>query len=95
MIWSDHGTDFVGAIQELKEVVEFLNQQKVQGIVSEFCSSQKNHEGIHLDQAPSHFVSLWEVVVKSMMTHLKTCFTDVELNYEEFITVLAQIEACL
>ena len=27
-IWSDHGTNFVGANREIKELVQFLNEQK-------------------------------------------------------------------
>ena len=40
LIWSDHGTNFVGADRELKEFVEFLQHQKTQGVISEFCSTQ-------------------------------------------------------
>ena len=40
-IWSDHGTNFVGANGEIKEFVKFLNEQKNIKRVSEFCSSQK------------------------------------------------------
>lgn len=40
-IWSDHGTNFAGANRELKELVEFLSEQKNTKKVSEFCSSQK------------------------------------------------------
>ena len=31
LLWSDHGTNFVGASRELREFVEFLEQQKSQG----------------------------------------------------------------
>ena len=38
--WSDHGTNFVGAASEIKELVKFLESQKAQGEISLFCSVQ-------------------------------------------------------
>ena len=34
MIWSDHGTNFVGADRELQELVEFLELQKTNADIS-------------------------------------------------------------
>ena len=39
-IWSDNGTNFVGAAREPKELFEFLGNLRTQRIISEFCSSQ-------------------------------------------------------
>ena len=39
-IWSDHGTNFIGANHELKELNTLLNHQVTQGAISEFCSTQ-------------------------------------------------------
>ena len=35
-IWSDKGTNFVGANHQLKELYDFLAQQKTEGIIAEF-----------------------------------------------------------
>ena len=40
LIWSDHGTNFIGAQKDLKQLAEFLESQRVQNIVSRFCTSQ-------------------------------------------------------
>ena len=40
LIRSDHGTNFVGAVGELKEFVVFFQNQKAQGHISEFCTAQ-------------------------------------------------------
>ena len=40
LIWSDHGSNFVGAIRELKVMFDFLKLQTTQGVISDFCSSQ-------------------------------------------------------
>ena len=39
-IWSDHGTNFVGAAREIKEFIEYLEHQKTQDAISKFCSAQ-------------------------------------------------------
>ena len=41
LVWSDHGSNFVGAQKELKEIVEFLEHQKTQNALSQYCTSQR------------------------------------------------------
>ena len=94
LIWSDHGSNFVGAARELKELVKFLEQQKTQRVISEFCTTQRIQWKFIPERAP-HFGGLWEAAVKSMKTHLRRIVGDVKLTFEEFSTVLSQIEACL
>lgn len=40
LIWSDHGSNFIGASRQLCELTEFLQQQKASEEISNFCSSQ-------------------------------------------------------
>jgi hypothetical protein len=94
LIWSDHGSNFIGANRELREMVKFLKQQKTEAVISEFCSAQNIVWKFTPEQAP-HFGGLWEAAVKSMKRHLKRIISDVKLTFEEMSTVLAQIEACL
>lgn len=44
LVWSDHGTNFIGADREIKELFKFLEQQRTQATVSDFCSY---HMAIH------------------------------------------------
>ena len=92
LIWSDHGTNFIGADQELKEFLELLQFQKTQGIISEFCSTQG---GNFIPEHALHFGGLWEAAVKSMKAHQKRVVATVKLTFEELTTVLTQVEACL
>ena len=90
-IWSDHGTNFVGAARVLKELEE---HQKTQGVISQFCSTQAISWKFILERTPN-FGGLWESAVKSMKTHLRRVISDVKLAFEEFTTILAQVEAVL
>ncbi len=67
---SDLGTNFVGADRELKEFYDFIQLQKTQKTVSEFCSL--NHiQWKYIPERAPHFGGLWESAVKSVKFHLK------------------------
>ena len=91
LIWSDHGTNFVGAVRELRQ---FFQSQKTQGLISEFCAMQSITWKFIPERAP-HFGGLWEAAVKSMKAHLKRVIGETKLTFEEFTTILTQVEACL
>ena len=37
LIWGDHGSNFVGAARELRELVQFLELQKTQNLIQNFA----------------------------------------------------------
>ncbi len=94
LIWSDNGTNFVGANRQLKEFYDFLAQQKTDGVISEFCTA-KNVEWHFIQEHGPNFGGLWEAAVKSAKTHLKRIMGFIKFTFEELTTVLAQVEACL
>ena len=94
LLWSDHGTNIVGAVRELKEFITFFQSQKTQGVISEFCAMQ-NITWKFIPERTPHFGGLWESAVKAMKSRLKRVIGETKLTFEEFATVLAQIEACL
>ena len=94
LIWSDHGTNFVSANRELKDLCEFLAHQKTHGAISEFCATRSIKWKFIPEHGP-HFGGLWEAAVKSTKKHLRSVVGSVTLTYEELSTVLAQVEACL
>ena len=94
LLWSDNGSNFVGAKRELKNLYSFLKQQQTDTTVSAFCSSQHISWKFIPEHAP-HFGGLWEAAVKSMKRHVKRIISDVKLTFEEFTTLLNQVEACM
>jgi hypothetical protein len=94
LIWSDHGTNFVGAKRELKELYQFLQQRTPSETLTDFCSP-KGIEWRLIPEHGPHFGGLWEAAVKSAKKHLRRTIGDSKLTFEELTTVFAQIEACL
>ena len=94
LMWSDHGTNFIGSNREIKELIDELKTQRTQTVISEFRSL--NHiEWKFIPEHSPHFGGLWEAAVKSFKIHLKRVIGEVKLTFEEMYTVLTQIEACL
>ncbi len=82
LLWSDHGTNFVGAKRILKELYEFMQQGNTNEAISNFCSTQGITWGFIPEHAP-HFGGLWESTVKSLKTHLRRIVGSSRLNFEE------------
>ena len=94
LIWSDNGTNFVGADREIKELYHFLEKDDTQQSISRFLTDQKIEWKFNPPSSP-HFGGLWEAAVKSTKRHLKTVTRNMKLTFEEAVTILSQIEACL
>ena len=94
LIWSDHGSNFVGAKNELKQLQDFLTDRVTQGAIVDFCSSH-NIQWKFIPEKSPHFGGIWESAVKGVKAHLKRTVSPVKLTFEEISTVLTQIEACL
>ena len=89
-VWSDHGTNFVGADREIKELVRFLEDKRTQGDISEFCSTQNIDWKFIPERAP-HFGGLWEAAVKSMKFHLKRVVANTKFTFEEYYSHTSRI----
>jgi hypothetical protein len=94
LIWSDHGTNFIGADRDIKDIYKFIEDRNNQGVISDFCGRQMIEWRFIPERAP-HFGGLWESAVKSMKKHLRRITADVKFTFEEMTTILCQIEACL
>ncbi|XP_026464750.1 uncharacterized protein LOC113376024 [Ctenocephalides felis] len=93
-IFSDNGTNFVGANSELNELSKFLQNKSIKSTITNNLSI----ESISWHYIPAnspHFGGLWEAGIKSCKAHLKRVLGNACLTFEEFYTVLTQIEAIL
>ncbi|XP_025836570.1 uncharacterized protein LOC112906526 [Agrilus planipennis] len=93
-IYSDNGLSFVGANSELNEFYKMLNNPSNSAIINNIM----NKSGITWHFIPPrspHFGGLWEAGVKSVKNHLKRVVGNTKLTFEEFYTLLTQIEAVL
>lgn len=90
-IYSDCGTNFVGADRQLTDFLQWTKETK--GIADELAT-QGVHWHFNPPSAP-HFGGLWEAGVKSMKYHLNRIVGNHTLNFEEFMTVLKKVEAIL
>lgn len=92
-IYSDNGTNFVGASKELKDMVAVEKSTMAKEIADSLAGNGTSWHFIP-PRAPN-FGGLWESGIKSTKYHIKRVIGDSTLTYEEMSTLLAQIEACL
>ncbi|GBN62633.1 hypothetical protein AVEN_19041-1, partial [Araneus ventricosus] len=90
-IYSDCGTNFIAADRELRRVVASLRKDEP---VNKFFMEESIGWKFNPPAAP-HFGGLWEAAIKSAKLHLKRTIGKQILTYEEFLTLIIQIEACL
>ncbi|XP_029162898.1 uncharacterized protein LOC114934378 [Nylanderia fulva] len=90
-MYSDNSTNFVGAERELTAAFcaairdpDFLNRTASDRITWHF-----------MPPSAPHFGGLWEAGVRSVKHHLRRVIGAHTLTFEEFSTVLCNVEACL
>ncbi|XP_062704539.1 uncharacterized protein LOC134286864 [Aedes albopictus] len=91
---SDNGSNFRGAKSELNELYKLFRSQYALHEIEGFCLSKEIAWSFIPPEAPN-FGGLWEAAVKSAKYHLKRTLKDTHLTFEEYITVLTQVEAIL
>lgn len=92
-MWSDNGTNFVGARNSFNEMHQLL-RNKYSDIHDQFYLPQHMSWKFIPPSAP-HMGGLWEAGVKSCKFHLKRIMGNSLFTFEELTTVLVQVEACL
>lgn len=91
-VYSDNGSNFLGACRQLQELYRFLSA-KGDDIAENLVSERINWHFIPC-RAPN-FGGLWEAGIKSVKFHLKRVVGEFILTFEDFYTVLTQIESIL
>lgn len=91
-IYSDNGSNYLGANNEINAIYNFLKD-----------NSDVISQGLLFDKVKWHFIpsnsptfgGLWEAGIKSIKSHLKRVLGNRSLTFEEFSTLLTQIEGIL
>lgn len=93
-IMSDNGTNFVGANNHLKELREFFKNKHFSTEIRNYLS-QNEIEFQFIPPRSPHWGGIWESAIKSAKHHMKRIIGNARLTFEEFYTILTQIEAIL
>ena len=91
---SDHGSNFIGARHELKELYDFLSLPTTDSAISD-CLLAHKITWHHIPERAPHFGGIWEAVVKSAKHHMRRIVGPIKLSFEEMTTTTCGIEACL
>ena len=90
-IWSDRGTNFIGANRELKELKEPITEWNEEKINRQL--QQKGIKCVLQPPASPHMSGVWERLVQTTKKHLKNVVGDGLLNDLELRTLLAEFES--
>ncbi|XP_041673979.1 uncharacterized protein LOC121529938 [Drosophila eugracilis] len=93
LLYSDNGTNFVGADNLMKKFYGKLHEDYDQLIAYKLASLRTTWH-FNPPQSPN-FGGLWEAKVMLGNHHLKRVIADRRLTYEEWATVLISVEECL
>lgn len=93
-VFSDNGTNFVGANAELHELYQLLRDSNLNEKLHEICDIDKI-EWTFMPAGSPHFGGIYEAAVKSAKFHLRRIIGSSSLTYEELNTLFKQVEAVL
>ncbi|XP_036346940.1 uncharacterized protein LOC118756280, partial [Rhagoletis pomonella] len=88
---SDNGTNFVGAEKVLRNKYE---QCMADDALQSFFADSNIEWHFNPPTAP-HMGGYWETGIKRIKYHLKRVLGDTFLSYEDFSTLLTEVEACV
>ncbi|XP_062703976.1 uncharacterized protein LOC134286381 [Aedes albopictus] len=93
-IYSDNGTNFVGARNQIRELFDLLKEKTHRETVAKECVNEGIYWHFNPPSAP-HFGGLWEAAVRSAKFHLLRVVGSNPVHQEDFVTLLTQVEACM
>ncbi|KAL0901167.1 hypothetical protein ABMA27_006479 [Loxostege sticticalis] len=93
-LYSDNGTNFVGAKAQLDDIFKILIDSEFQSALKQELSARRIEWKMIPPRSP-HFGGIWEGNIKNLKTHLHRVIGNQLLTYEELLTVLVQIECIM
>lgn len=92
-IYSDNGTNFVGAANSLHEIYELFKNSDLSKDIDRYCT-QRDIEWVNIPARSPHVGGLWESCVRSVKRHMYKV-NEGTMTFEEMCTLMTQIEAVL
>ncbi|XP_066596282.1 uncharacterized protein [Prorops nasuta] len=93
-IFSDNGTNFIGANNELHELYQLLQTNKSRELIHNFSIVKNIHWHFSIPLSPHHG-GIWEAAVKNFKHHFKRIVGNQLYSFEDFNTLTIEIEAIL
>ncbi|GFU75555.1 integrase catalytic domain-containing protein [Trichonephila clavipes] len=93
-IYSDNGTNFVGARRKLDEIRKLWLSLPTNEAISYYLS-KSSIDWHFIPPSSPHFGGIWESGIRSVKFHLKRVLGETILTFEELTTLLTQIEGLL
>ena len=91
-VTSDNGTDFVGAVNELSELVSKIDPDRVQQKTTNLFNKVKWHFN---PPAAPHFGGAHEAMIKSAKRAIYAVLGNVDIRDEELVTAFAGVESLI
>ncbi|XP_058817410.1 uncharacterized protein LOC131680719 [Topomyia yanbarensis] len=93
-IYSDNGTNFVGAPNKLQDFLRLLKDSHHNDAVSKQLAMEGIQWHFNPPSAP-HFGGIWEAAVRFAKIHLLKVVGETPVSPEDMNTLLVQVEGCL
>ncbi|XP_064212957.1 uncharacterized protein LOC107399201 [Tribolium castaneum] len=94
VIYSDNGSNFVGASSELQRLYNFIRSKSNFDVIQTSLAND-SISWIFIPANSPNWGGLWEAGVKSVKFHLKRVLGNANLVFEDLCSVLCQIESIL
>lgn len=93
-VYSDNGTNFVGANNQLQELHTLLSSKKHLDRINDYAVQKHITWRFNPPLSP-HFGGIWEAAIKSFKNHFKRVIKEKLLTFEELNSFAIQIESIL
>ncbi|XP_076301775.1 uncharacterized protein LOC143219850 [Lasioglossum baleicum] len=93
-IYTDNGTNFVGSRNQIMELQALIWSEEFNNTIQHTLSNDNINWHFSPPRSP-HFGGLWEAAVKSFKRHLFRTIGETLFTYEQFNSLIIQIEAIL